>query len=775
MSVPLITNALEALAAGLNVLPLREDGSKAPAVEWKAYQHRRATEAEVRTLFANGRTGLGVVCGAISGGLELFEFEGRAMEAGLGDAFVEAAEAAGLGELLDRIANGYSERTPSGGRHLLYRCPSPVTAKLACGPDRLPLIETKGEGGYVITAPSHGRVHPTGRPWELITGGFATIATITDEEHAELHRLAATFDQSPRRAAAPPRPRSSPKESSRWEVLPGDDFNARATWEEILEPEGWRHLFTTGAGQEHWRRPGKDRGTSATINEHGAGTLYVFSSSTAFEPDTAYSKFGAYVVLRHEGDYKAAAKALEEAGYGQRRPGDRDRRRPGDGDGGEDVEQALEALASMAGPGPDEPGWAVLDCVADLLGRFVAFPSPACLDAVALWAVHAHAVECFESTPRLALLSPEKGSGKTRTLEVLELVVPRPRHAVNMTAAALFRAVAAGAPTLLFDEADTYFGPKVADRHEELRALVNAGHRRGAVAYRCVGEGGNMQVREFPAYAAVALAGLGDLPDTILDRSVVVRMRRRAPDETLEPFRHRKAAPRARALADRVAAWVKANADAIAAAEPAMPAGITDRPADVWEPLIALADVAGGNWPARARAAAVELNDARRKADPSLGVRLLADIRTVFDDLGVDRVSSEELVKRLCAIEEAPWGDLRGKPIDARGVAFRLRAFEVRPDTVRFEGTTRKGYLREWFYDPWKRYLPEPDAPFPPDRETSGTEGTPQVTGSSDVPDGGAVTDGNGTRPLNGTLDDVLTSTVTDVPSVPLSEQRGAR
>jgi hypothetical protein len=184
----------------------------------------------------------------------------------------------------------------------------------------------------------------------------------------------------------------------------------------------------------------------------------------------------------------------------------------------------------------------LLDQVAAMLVRYVAFPSPAAQVAVTLWTAHAHAVTAFESTPRLALLSAEKGSGKTRTLEVLELLVPRPMHAVSATAAALFRAVEATQPTLLFDEADTYFGPMAKGDTEELRALVNAGHRKGAVAYRCYGDPSKMQVRAYPAFCAVALAGIGDLPPTILDRAVLVRMRRRAPDEQVEPFRRRKAA-----------------------------------------------------------------------------------------------------------------------------------------------------------------------------------------------------------------------------------------
>jgi len=232
---------------------------------------------------------------------------------------------------------------------------------------------------------------------------------------------------------------------------------------------------------------------------------------------------------------------------------------------------------------PEGEGAELLDQVAALLGRYVAFPSPAARDAVALWAAHAHAVDAFESTPRLALLSPEKGSGKTRCLEVLELLVPTPMHAVNATAAALFRAVEAHKPTLLFDECDTYFGPMAKGDHEELRGLVNAGHRKGAVAYRCVGDPAKMQVKAFPAYAAVAIAGIGDIPATILDRAVLVRMRRRAPTEHIEPFRRRKALKAGDELREGLAAWAEANRGRLADAEPEMPPGLVDRPADVWK------------------------------------------------------------------------------------------------------------------------------------------------------------------------------------------------
>ena len=160
-------------------------------------QHATTTEAELSSIYRPGRSGIGLICGAISGGLELFEFEGRAVEAGIFLDYWQAAEDAGLGDLLERIAGGYSERSPSGGIHLLYRCPEPKTTKLARLADHLPLIETKGEGGYVIVAPSNGKVHESGGAWELVKGGFATIVTITAEERADLHALARIFDEPP--------------------------------------------------------------------------------------------------------------------------------------------------------------------------------------------------------------------------------------------------------------------------------------------------------------------------------------------------------------------------------------------------------------------------------------------------------------------------------------------------------------------------------------------------------------------------------------------------
>jgi len=201
-------------------------------------------------------------------------------------------------------------------------------------------------------------------------------------------------------------------------------------------------------------------------------------------------------------------------------------------------------------------GAALLYDVEHYLNKYVIYPGEHERVAHVLWIAHAHLMGCWESTPRLAFLSAEPGSGKSRALEVTEPLVPRPIHAVNATSAYLFRKVSdqAGPPTILFDEIDTIFGPR-AKENEELRGLLNAGHRRGAMAGRCKIVGKEIHTEELPAYSAVALAGLNDLPDTIMTRSVVVRMRRRGPGEKVEPWRLRTCGPEAEALGARLASW----------------------------------------------------------------------------------------------------------------------------------------------------------------------------------------------------------------------------
>ena len=277
--------------------------------------------------------------------------------------------------------------------------------------------------------------------------------------------------------------------------------------------------------------------------------------------------------------------------------------------------------------------------------------------------------------------------------------------------------------TILYDEIDTIFGPKAKD-NEEIRGLLNAGHRKHSVAGRCVVRGKEVFTEELSAYCAVALAGLGGLPDTILTRSIIIRMRRRAPGELIEPYRRRVNGPEAEAIRYRLEAWTAAIEAGITGVFPEMPGGIVDRDADVWESLIAIADAAGGEWPNLSRVAAVALVADSKGGTHSLGISLLTDLKTVFSN--AHSMSTESILSALHDIDESPWGDLRGKPLDSRGLSRLLKPYAVRPVNVRLGGNTPKGYRREDLYDPWSRYCGEPVCVPHYETATSATNATTQ-------------------------------------------------
>ncbi len=386
-------------------------------------------------------------------------------------------------------------------------------------------------------------------------------------------------------------------------------------------------------------------------------------------------------------------------------------------------------------------GAELLGDVHDFIRRFVAFPSPTCLDTVTLWAAHAHGIEYFHTTPRLAALSPEPESGKTRVLELLDLLTPNAMLVFSPSVAAIFRKLAQNQVTLLFDEVDTIFTKRGKDdQNEDLRALLNAGYRRGASIPRCVGP--KHDVQDFKVFAAVALAGIGDLPDTVMTRSIVIKMRRRSAHEHIEQYRVRVHEEEGHALRDRLALWVESIGPAAGEAWPELPAGVVDRRAEAWEPLIAIADQAGGVWPDRARVAAVADVAAYRGRETSLGIKLLIDLRHLFSLGGreKDAVSTSEILERLNAMEESPWGDLRGKPLDSRGLAMRLRRYGVTSKTVRLAAATPKGYTREDLHDAWQRYLPSHPhgSATSATSETSAAEKLESRPDSSSFPNAGA-------------------------------------
>ena len=310
--------ALDFYDAGVSVIPAKEDGSKAPITSWKQYQVTMADREQIASWFSGAATGIGVITGAVSGNLEMLEMEGRAVNSGLLDEARELAHNSGLGELWEIISNGYVEFTPSGGLHWLYRIadePVPGNTKLARRPgenDTVEVLEeTRGEGGFVVTAPSYGSTHPSGRAWQLLKGSPALIPMLSMEERNAIHNIFKALDRMPVKETLVQILNQNVQNSA--SDKPGDQFNEKAEWRDILI--GWKIVYSAG-GVTYWRRPGKDIGISATTGRNDGDNLFVFTTSTSFEAEKPYSKFAAFAHLNHGGDFSAAAKELRSMGFG---------------------------------------------------------------------------------------------------------------------------------------------------------------------------------------------------------------------------------------------------------------------------------------------------------------------------------------------------------------------------------------------------------------------------------------------------------------------------
>jgi hypothetical protein len=343
-------------------------------------------------------------------------------------------------------------------------------------------------------------------------------------------------------------------------------------------------------------------------------------------------------------------------------------------------------------------GAALIDDVVRAIRRYVALPEW-CAEAIALWILFGHSLDAFQTSPRLAFKSPEKRCGKTTALGVVQRLVPKPLSTSNVSGAALFRMIEAHRPTLLIDEADTFLGDA-----ECARNVLNSGHTRTtAFTLRTVGD--DHEPRLFSTWCAVSIAAIGKLPSTLEDRSIVIPMRRKLPGENVERFRTDRAGEFP-TLAAKAARWAVDNRDAFASADPDIPDGLNDRAADNWRPLLAIADAAGTRWSEFARQAALHLSGGDQTDAEGTRVRLLADIRDLFNDGAEERLPSSDIVARLIAREDLPWGELRGgRPITAPMLANMLRQFGIRPKVFRSGGTTPRGYLRADFADAWGRYL----------------------------------------------------------------------
>lgn len=357
----------------------------------------------------------------------------------------------------------------------------------------------------------------------------------------------------------------------------------------------------------------------------------------------------------------------------------------------------------LADPEPwPEPvdGAQLLDAIAAAVTRFVSLPTKEAADAVALWTVNAHAHDAGDVSPFLCVNSAVKRSGKTTLLSVLWGMVPRALPTSNTTPACFYRTVDEHKPTLLVDEADTFLALS-----DETRGILNAGHTKlTSKIPRLVGD--NHESREFSTWCPKAIALIGKLPDTLADRSIIVTMKRKTRREATERFRVRKL-KELKPLCSQAARWAKENMGALALADPVVPDELDDRGQDNWRPLLAIADLAGGGWPDRARTAAKALSSDDKRGDSEIGVLLLADLRSIFEKLDVDRLASSEILKELVALEERPWSDWRhGKPLTARHLARLLEPFDIRPEVRRIGETTPRGYaLNDKVRDAFARYL----------------------------------------------------------------------
>lgn len=364
--------------------------------------------------------------------------------------------------------------------------------------------------------------------------------------------------------------------------------------------------------------------------------------------------------------------------------------------------------------------------------RYVVLRSDHQAVALPLYIAHTYVPEAADATPYVAVTSPEKRSGKTRLLEVLELLVHNPLLVAHLSEAALYRTIAAQRPTLLFDEVDTLFGKHSAQQNEGLRRVLNAGYRRNASVHRCEGEGKKMRVVKFDVFCPKVLAGIGRLPDTLSDRAIHIRLHRKARDESVDRFRPRIVEPDAADLRGAFQDWAGDVHDHLREALPDLPPQLDDRAQDSWEPLLAIADLAGREWPQDARAAAIALADTTVDDEETLGVLLLEHVRETFN--GHDRLATADLLKALVERDDGPWAEWWGRDVEddrTKGPASRLsrllKPFEIAPKKLRDGASTMRGYNRDDLEPVWSRYL----SPHPPEKTEHGTQ---QVGATRDVP-----------------------------------------
>jgi hypothetical protein len=375
---------------------------------------------------------------------------------------------------------------------------------------------------------------------------------------------------------------------------------------------------------------------------------------------------------------------------------------------GLDLERAIQKRPTQA----SEDGAAVLDDVATFIRKYVVLGEVQ-TSAVALWIAHAHAIRSFYTTGRLFVRSPEPECGKSLLFDVMETLVPEdPIIDISISPPALYRSLNDDTPpTVMLDEIDKTIGRSGASDSEALSlllAVINGGYRRGRYVRRCTGR--DHEAVKYPTFAPVAFAGISPKLDrALLTRSIPIDMQRRSPDEHVAEFVAWDAVPEGNAIRDRLSSWASSQKEPLRGCRPERPDAIMNRLAECWVPLLAVAAVAGGEWPDRARAAAIALSGIGREVtEASPNSRLLEALREAFGDR--DTVWTSDLLSALNTDEEAPWSRWNdGKGISALDLAKRLAPFKIhRSADIKIDGVNKKGYRREWFEEAWRRYCSSP-------------------------------------------------------------------
>ena len=467
-------------------------------------------------------------------------------------------------------------------------------------------------------------------------------------------------------------------------------------------------------------KPVKDASDFFTAGGTGEQLRDLVNIAQEFAPEPEWCKAGSVAseyLAPADGDNTAGGQVIPQKPVERKTPGKAQNTLQGSAVDFADMEPWPEAV----------DGAEVLNAAAQTCVRYLSLPDGAA-DALALWCGHAHAFDAFVCSPRLNIASPEKQCGKTTLRDVIAALVPRPLATENLSVAVLFRVIEAHKPTLLADECDAWLRD-----NEELRGMLNAGHRYGGKALRCVGDGN--EVRAFNVFSPAVLCGIGSLPATLHDRSIVVRLERAKAGEVCERFDSRRT-QREQELSRKLARFCADNRARLETCDPVLPSGAFNRLADNWRPLFAIAEIAGGDWPQRAATAFAKLVG-RQDADAhGLGAMLLADIRQVFNQAATERMLSKQLVESLCALPDRPWPEAnKGRTITQNWLARRLREFGVSSKSIRADGGHGNGYESAHFQEAFDRYLPT-SGPCNHDSVTTPVNAEPTSTTGSVTPSG---------------------------------------